>query len=174
MCLNEALLYISENLIYIFEKRKRKVVGGWGMICNHSTKQRLKETPRDPVFLVEISSSNSILCVASELVKKLYIVTSLISESTTRFLEKEKEWYSAVDDTGWCALVFRCLQLSRRVIRKLMDNQRSVIVIGWCMHFFDKFAYIFGIYSDFRNFGIFCQNYDLVHLFFSLWAGWVR
>ncbi|OZC12411.1 hypothetical protein X798_00042 [Onchocerca flexuosa] len=49
-------------------------------------------------------------------------------DSMERFVEKEKEWYTLVDDTGWCALVFRCLQLSNKVIHRLIDNQRSVVV----------------------------------------------
>ncbi|VDK89263.1 unnamed protein product [Litomosoides sigmodontis] len=49
-------------------------------------------------------------------------------DSMERFTEKEKDWYTLVDDTGWCALVFRCLQLSSEVIHRLIDNQRSVVV----------------------------------------------
>ncbi|KAM3720709.1 Myotubularin-related protein [Dirofilaria immitis] len=49
-------------------------------------------------------------------------------DSMERFVEREKEWYSLVDDTGWCSLVFRCLQLSNKVIHRLIDNQRSVVV----------------------------------------------
>uniref|UniRef100_A0A915Q7U0 Myotubularin phosphatase domain-containing protein n=1 Tax=Setaria digitata TaxID=48799 RepID=A0A915Q7U0_9BILA len=49
-------------------------------------------------------------------------------DSAGRFVEREKEWYTLVDDTGWCALVFRCLQLSRKVIHRLIDSQRSVVV----------------------------------------------
>lgn len=68
---------------------------------------------------------------------KLYniflIVLFIPSDSMERFTEKEKEWYTLVDDTGWCALVFRCLQLSSKVIHRLIDNQRSVVVTGWSL-----------------------------------------
>ncbi|VDM45427.1 unnamed protein product [Toxocara canis] len=49
-------------------------------------------------------------------------------ESMAQFSEREKEWYSLVDDTGWCALVFKCLYEARRVVHKIVDNQRSVII----------------------------------------------
>lgn len=57
----------------------------------------------------------------------------IASDSMERFTEKEKDWYTLVDDTGWCALVFRCLQLSSEVIHRLIDNQRSVVVTGWSL-----------------------------------------
>ncbi|VDM95360.1 unnamed protein product, partial [Thelazia callipaeda] len=50
-------------------------------------------------------------------------------DSMGRFIEKEKDWYTLVDDTGWCALVFHCLQLSHKAIHFVIDNQRSVILI---------------------------------------------
>uniref|UniRef100_A0A915AM95 Myotubularin phosphatase domain-containing protein n=2 Tax=Parascaris univalens TaxID=6257 RepID=A0A915AM95_PARUN len=49
-------------------------------------------------------------------------------ESVAQFNEREKDWYSLVDDTGWCALVFKCLSEARKVVHKIIDNQRSVII----------------------------------------------
>uniref|UniRef100_F1KX41 Myotubularin-related protein 10-B n=1 Tax=Ascaris suum TaxID=6253 RepID=F1KX41_ASCSU len=49
-------------------------------------------------------------------------------ESMAQFNEREKDWYSLVDDTGWCALVFKCLSEARKVVHKIIDNQRSVII----------------------------------------------
>ncbi|KAK6106018.1 Myotubularin-like phosphatase domain family protein [Brugia pahangi] len=85
-------------------------------ICQAHPHRRPPQVIDCDISAVRISSS----------FEKLRELCSL--DSKERFTEKEKEWYTLVDDTGWCALVFRCLQLSSKVIHRLIDNQRSVVV----------------------------------------------
>uniref|UniRef100_A0A0N5A9U2 Myotubularin phosphatase domain-containing protein n=1 Tax=Syphacia muris TaxID=451379 RepID=A0A0N5A9U2_9BILA len=49
-------------------------------------------------------------------------------EDLTQFNEREKEWYSLLDATGWCALVFQCLSFVRNILKTMFDGQRSVII----------------------------------------------
>ncbi|VDD88301.1 unnamed protein product [Enterobius vermicularis] len=49
-------------------------------------------------------------------------------ENIAQFNEREKEWCSLLDATGWCSLIFECLSLTRSILHKMDENQRSVVI----------------------------------------------
>lgn len=49
-------------------------------------------------------------------------------ESEAQFTERDKEWYSLLDETGWCALVFECLRFAGSALKTLTTG-RSIIIV---------------------------------------------
>ncbi|VDK43741.1 unnamed protein product [Anisakis simplex] len=85
-------------------------------ICRSHPKNRL-------VSKIDVDISSSKIATSFDRLRELCAIDSM-----AQFKEREKDWYSLVDNTGWCALVFKCLLEARKVVNLVVDNQRSVVI----------------------------------------------
>ncbi|MFH4974712.1 hypothetical protein AB6A40_001421 [Gnathostoma spinigerum] len=73
--------------------------------------------------ILDVESSSAMIASSYQKLRELCSI-----ETSSQFSRLEKKWYSLMDETGWCALVYSCLHSARKVIHLLIDNQQSVVV----------------------------------------------
>ncbi|VDN51072.1 unnamed protein product [Dracunculus medinensis] len=74
-------------------------------------------------LIISIDISPSQISNAYEKLRELCSI-----ESVAQFLQRDKDWYSLLAETGWCKLIFDCLSVTCSVLHKITENQRSVII----------------------------------------------